>query len=57
VPAENGFHHLRLKLRNKVIHADGTHDLDVLADGGVTITPVTTNWTCHETLKLWGLPK
>lgn len=29
------------------------HDLDILAHGGVTITPISTNWTCFETLKKW----
>lgn len=46
-------HYLLLRLDNRDIKSGHSHDLDVLASGGVTITPITTNWTCHETLKLW----
>lgn len=49
----DGLQSLYLRMKNKVLQAGHSHDLDVLAGGGVTITPITTNWTCHETLKLW----
>jgi 5'-nucleotidase len=49
-----GLHSLFLRMKNRVMNAGHSHDLDVLAGGGVTITPIKTNWTCHETLKLWG---
>jgi broad specificity polyphosphatase/5'/3'-nucleotidase SurE len=34
-------------------HSGNENDIEILSDGGVTITPISTNWTCHETLKLW----
>lgn len=49
----DGVHSLRSRMKNNVMDTGEHYDLDVLAKGGVTITPVTTNWTCHETLKLW----
>lgn len=50
---DQGAQQLRLRLKNKIFETGHEHDLSVLSRGGVTITPVTTNWTCHETLKLW----
>lgn len=44
---------LRLRLKSRFYETGQNHDLSVLARGGVSITPISTNWTCHETLKLW----
>lgn len=49
----DGVYKSRSRMKNRIINDDGQYDLDILAKGGVTITPVLTNWTCHETLKLW----
>ncbi len=46
-------YHIKSCLRSKYFESEDHHDLGHLAKGGVTITPVNTNWTCHETLKLW----
>ncbi len=47
-------HHLRIRMKTKFFETDHHHDdLGYLGKGGITITPITTNWTCHETLKLW----
>lgn len=51
--SDAGHHDISLRLKSRFFHVDGIHDLDILSTGGVTITPVNTNWTCHETLKLW----
>lgn len=48
-----GVYNLRSQLKNRFVNGDEHYDLDILARGGVTITPITTNWTCHETLRLW----
>ncbi|MFA7275280.1 MAG: 5'/3'-nucleotidase SurE [Pseudobdellovibrionaceae bacterium] len=53
-PHGNGSHVLSIRFKNKVVDNGLPHDLDVLARKGVTITPVLTNWTCHETLALWA---
>lgn len=50
---EDGVYNLRSKLTARFVGTNEHYDLDVLSRGGVTITPITTNWTCHETLKLW----
>ncbi len=43
----------RLRMKSKFYETGHENDLSILSRGGVTITPITTNWTCHETLKLW----
>lgn len=45
--------HIKLSLKSKYFESEDKHDLGFLSKGEVTITPVNTNWTCHETLKLW----
>lgn len=52
-PQEDGSHHIKIRFRSQVSHDNAGHDLDILSAGGVSITPVKTNWTCHETLILW----
>lgn len=51
---QDGYHQIRLSLKNRYFESDDTHDLGRLAVGGVTITPINTNWTCHDTLRLWA---
>ena len=53
-PLEEGFHDLSIHLTSQFIDKNEHFDLDILARGGVTITPVNTNWTCQETLRLWA---
>jgi len=48
-----GVYNSRSRMKQRFVDDAGHYDLDILAKGGVTITPVSTNWTCHETLKLW----
>jgi len=50
---EKGIYKARSKLMSRFINQGDQFDLDILGQGGVTITPIKTNWTCHETLKLW----
>lgn len=51
---EDGHHHIRLSMKSRFYETGESHDLGHLAAGSVTITPINTNWTCHETLALWG---
>ena len=53
ISEEDGYHHIRSRLKSRFFESSEAHDLGHLASGGVTITPINTNWTCHETLKLW----
>jgi 5'-nucleotidase len=50
---EDGVHHIKSSLKSKYFESEDKHDLGHLSKGGVTITPVNTNWTCHETLRMW----
>jgi 5'-nucleotidase len=53
IDGECDLHHIKLSLKSRFFETGEEHDLGRLAMGGVTITPINTNWTCHETLKLW----
>lgn len=46
--------HVTIRLEQRFEDKGDGHDLDILAQGGVTITPVRTNWTCYDTLKTWA---
>lgn len=50
---EDGKHNVSIRMIGKVFDPEGHHDHKILSEGGVSITPIMTNWTCHETLKLW----